>query len=282
MPVSQIRAFHRPDRIAQVWHLLQEGPQVRLVGGGTDLAIRCPAEVTVLVDLAHLGLDQIETRPDGTIAVGAMATLTDVLEHPGLAAMASGVIPEMMVHVGSPLLRNAATVGGHLSRGWLSDVIPVFLALDAEVELYTGEHRRMSLHEYFDSGANRRPHVLTAALVPPGTEGAAAAFLRFSRSAFDHALVTAACRIDPDGDRSGAVRVVLGTGAGVAERLPEAEAILEGAVLDDERIRRAAAVAASVEPHGTWVASAEYRADLAVVLVERCLTAVRGRMGGRS
>lgn len=282
MPVSQIRAFHRPDRIAQVWHLLQEGPQVRLVGGGTDLAIRCPPEVRVLVDLAHLGLDRIETRQDGTVAIGSMATLTDMMEHAGLSALASGVIPEMLVHVGSPLLRNAATVGGHLARGWLSDVIPVLLALDAEVELYAGESRRMSLADYFETGTNREPHVLTAALIPPRPDRSAAAFLRFSRSAFDHALVTTACRVDPDGHRAGEVRVVLGTGAGVAGRLPEAESLLAGTALDDEVIVRAASVAAGVEPHGSWIASAEYRAEIAVVLVERCLTEVRRRMGGRS
>ena len=60
MPLTQIRAFHRPDHIEGAWHLLQEGPEVRLVGGGSELAIRCPSEVQVLVDLAHLGLDRID------------------------------------------------------------------------------------------------------------------------------------------------------------------------------------------------------------------------------
>lgn len=282
MPVTQIRAFHRPDRIQQAWHLLEEGPQVRLVGGGTDLAIHCPGEVRVLVDLAHLGIDRIEHRPDGFTSIGAMTTLSELLEHPVSESHASGVLAEMLVHVGSPLLRNAATVGGHLARGRLSDVIPVLVALDAEVELFSGRWQRMSLEDYYSTSEHEQPHILTSLELPPVSETSAAAFLRFSRSAFDHAIVAVACRVDagPDGTAED-VRVVVGTGGGVARRVEAAEDALRGRPFGVEAISAAAASSSEVETRGSWIASAEYRRHLAGVLVERCLHAILSRLEDR-
>ena len=121
----------------------------------------------MLVDLAHLGLDRIEVAGDGSIRLGAMVTLTDMMEHPALRALPSGVIHEMMVHVGSPLLRNAASIGGHLARGWLSDVIPVLLVLDASVEFFDGEHRTAGLDRYYEERLHEGPHILTGVAIPP-------------------------------------------------------------------------------------------------------------------
>ncbi len=281
MPVTQIRAFHRPDRIQQVWHLLQEGPQVRLVGGGTDLTIHCPPEVRVLVDLSHLGIGGITVEADGSIRIGATATLSEMLEHPELRRCASGVVPEMLVHVGSPLLRNAATIGGHLARGYLSDVVPVLLALDAEIEVFDGGTRRLPLDVYYRDGVHDTLHIVTAVVVPPRADDLAA-FLRFSRSGFDHALVNTACRVHMSDGVVTDARVAVGAGPGVARLLPAAFGYLVGSTLDDSAIDAAAAEARTLETHSSWIASAEYRSHLAVTLVGRCLRVIRERIGGEA
>ncbi len=279
MSLSQIQAFHRPNHIEQVWHLLQEGPEVRLVGGGSELAIRCPEEVEVLVDLAHVGMDTIEVADDGAISVGAMATLTDMMEHPALRRLPSSVIEEMMVHVGSPLLRNAASIGGHLARGWLSDVIPVLLVLDASVEYYVGEYRQITLERYYADGVHERLHVLTRVVIPAPVEGQHAAFLRFSRSAYDHALANAACRLDVSQGRATQVRLALSAGFRAATRQPAAEARLAGTLITEEDVT-AAIDQLEITAHSDWLASAEYRAHLAQTLAGRCLRLARDRSGG--
>jgi CO/xanthine dehydrogenase FAD-binding subunit len=279
MSLSQIRAFHRPNHMEQVWHLLQEGPEVRLVGGGSELAIRCPEEVEVLVDLAHLGLDTIEASDDGAISVGAMATLTDVMEHPAVRSLPSDVVGEMMVHVGSPLLRNAASIGGHLARGWLSDVIPVLLVLDATVEYFDGEYRQTTLEAYYVDGVHERLHVLTRVVIPPPTVGQHAAFLRFSRSTYDHALANAACRLDVSEGRATQVRLALSAGFRAATRQPAAEARLAGTPISEDDIA-AAIDELEITAHSDWLASAEYRAHLAQTLARRCLRLARDRSGG--
>ena len=102
-----ISTYHRPDNLEEAWtHVAGGDPSVRLLSGGADLTIHAPPEVTTLVDVGRILDREIVVSPDGSIRVGAMATLTDFMEHPTIAAHGHGVVPEMMVHVGNPLLRN--------------------------------------------------------------------------------------------------------------------------------------------------------------------------------
>jgi CO/xanthine dehydrogenase FAD-binding subunit len=206
-----------------------------------------------------------------------------VMEHPLTSRHAGGVIAEMLIHVGSPLLRNAAAVGGHLARGRLSDVVPVCLALDALVVVYDGEYRSMPLETYYRRLAHREPHVLTEVVFPPLTANAAASFLRFSRSAFDHALVNVACRADMEDGMVTRARIAVGASFGPASLMPEAEAPLIGSRLEDEVIDEAGRVVErAVDVDSTWMAGDDYRRHLAATLVRRSLGDVRRRLGGEA
>jgi 4-hydroxybenzoyl-CoA reductase subunit beta len=95
--------------------LADHGPEAMPVAGGTDLypnMKRRQFEPKVLVGLRRLeGADVIEAN--GSLRLGALATLTDVERHPAVAlrwpavARAAGL-------VSSPPLRNAGTIGGNL------------------------------------------------------------------------------------------------------------------------------------------------------------------------
>ena len=277
MPVTQIHSYLRPADLGEAWALLTErGAGARLVSGGTDLAIHCPPEVHTLIDVARVGIGGVEVTPDGGVRFGATATLSEVAEHPAASRYLGGVIPEMMVHVGSPLLRNAAAIGGQVARGRLSDVVPVLLALDATVSVYDGTEREIPLEAYYGDGVFRNPHIVTAVTIPPEPPGAAA-YLRFSRTAFDHALIGVACRVEPAGGVA-AFRVVVAQAPGIASRVPAAETALQGGATP-ERIEHAAAEAArTVSTRDDGWAGADYRTHLIGVLVRRCLTRAVERM----
>jgi CO/xanthine dehydrogenase FAD-binding subunit len=275
MTTTQIAAYHRPRSLDEAWALLgQADPTVRAVSGGTDLTIACPPEVTALVDLAGAVSASIETHDGGGIEIGAMARLSAVADHPAVAAHATGVIPEMLAHVGSPLLRNVCTIGGHLARGKLSDVIPVLLAVDAAVTIHTGEPQRVSLADYYDLGLHEQPHVLTAVHLPALEAPCGAAFHRFSRTAFDFPMANCCCRVGAD------VRIVVGATPQRGRRATEAEAILATGGLDPPMLAAAAAAAAAETPTGSsWVVSAEFRRQLVAVLVRRSLETAVARLG---
>jgi CO/xanthine dehydrogenase FAD-binding subunit len=271
MPVTQIDRYHRPTELESAWQLLRDGGDaVRLLAGGTDLVVSCPPEVRELVDLQALDLRSIEVADDGTLTIGAMVTFTDLLEHEVAARHAGGVLSTMLVQVGSVLHRNSATVGGHIARGRLSDVIPVLIALDAVVRLHDGEDREVPLVSYH--GRPRAPHLVTAAVLPALPPASAASFVRFSRAAFDIALVNACCRVDRDGAVVTDARVVVGETAALGRRVESAESELVGHPLTPERVAAAAAAVTTAGGlHGDRMASAAYRTHLAGVAVTRCL-----------
>ena len=278
MPLTQITHYHRPEQLDEAWQLLRDGDgAARLLGGGTDLVVRCPPEVTALVDLGAVGLRYVEVAGDGGLRLGATSTFTDLLEHPEVAAYGTGVVGEMLAQVGSVLHRNSATIGGHVVRSRLSDVLPVLLALDASVVIYAGTPEEWSLADYLD--AQPGSHVVVEVRLPPPVAGSAAAFARFSRTQFDHALVNGCCRVDLQAGTVVDARIVIGESVTVGRRVPAAEDALTGGSLTQETIAAAASVARdAVVLHDDWIASADYRHHLAGVAVERCLTTAAERL----
>ncbi len=280
MSRPDIREYHRPSTLAEAWdHVSTGDPSVRILSGGTDLTISAPPEVETLVDVSLALDDSIEMRDDGSIRIGAMATFTNLLFSEPLAAHAAGVIPEMLSDLGNPLLRNISTIGGHLARGKLSDVVPVLIALDAEVVVYQGEEKQMTLQRYYDEVVHRSPHLLTEITLPAPAERSVAAFLRFARTVFDFPMLNVCCRADLDGRNVAAVRIVCGATPLRSQRAVGAESWVREHGLGARAIEAAARKAREeIQTRGGWVASAEYRSQLVEVLTNRCLTEV-ARLG---
>jgi CO/xanthine dehydrogenase FAD-binding subunit len=278
MSLTGITSYLRPATLEEALSLL--GDRAIAVAGGTDV-IRHPHQgVNTLVDLGGLPLRYL--RQDHGFAVGAGATLTDMLEHPGLAAHLDGVVAAMLQGVGSPLLRNAATIGGHLARGRYSDIVPLLLALDATVTLFDGAEHTLPLAEYYAEGRHRSRSLITEVGLPAAGADAAA-FLKFTRVAYDFALLNCAVRVRLG--KKGKVaecRVAVGETPALAAPVTAAADHLLDAPLDDERIRMAAAIAAEAIPaQDDQRASAEYRRALCRVGVRRCLEETRRRFAER-
>jgi CO/xanthine dehydrogenase FAD-binding subunit len=278
--LTGIESYDRPTSLDEAWELVQR-PGARIVAGGTDLVVQRPAGVTALVDLAGLDLAGIDVAHDGSMRIGAMTTFTQMLEHPGVVRAWTGVLGEMLVDVGSVLHRNSATLGGHIVRARLSDVIPVLLALDAHVELFDGESKTSPLAQYLAADSRGSPHVVTAVALPAEPPVAAAAFLRFARTGFDVAQLNCACRVDLHDGRGGAARVVIGELGALARRFESAEQALLDRPVDDAAIAAAvAAVRMALADVPAYGMGADYRTHLAGIAVQRCLERVAERLGG--
>ena len=277
MSLNGITAYLRPQTLEEAYACLGSGALA--VAGGTDVLRHTHVGVHTLVDLRALPLRYI--REERGFAVGANATLTDLLEHPGLAAHLDGVIAGMLRAVGSPLLRNAATIGGHLARRRHSDIVPVLLALDAGVTVYEGTERTLPLAEYYGEGPPRSPALITQVQILPAGADTAAAFLKFSRTTFDFALLNCAALVRRDGDgRVGHCRIIVGETPALGASVPEAEGALAGTAFDDASIAVAAeAAVAAVSFAGDQRAAADYRRALCRVAVRRCLEEARRRLG---
>ncbi len=274
-----IAHYHRPPDLDTAWQLLRDaGGSARLLAGGSDLVLRCPPEVDTLIDLSAAGLAGVTRRADGSLTIGAMTTFSDLLAAPAATDHLGGLLHDVLADFGSVLHRNQATVGGHVARARMSDLIPGLLAADAEVVVRTEDTRTRPLADHL--AAPPGAHVLTELHLPAPPGPAAGAFTRFSRSAFDHALLNVAVVVHLDAGVVHTARVVIGETGVLGRRLPDAEAALTGKPPTPSAIDAAArAVVAGLDPRQDALASADYRRHLAGVGTRRCLQQVVARLG---
>jgi len=268
-------------------------PDALVLAGGTDLMVEIneahrslTGDETVLAvnRVAELRAWSVDTAA-GVVRLGAGVTYAELARPP-----LSDLLPALgqaARTVGSPQIRNAATIGGNLATcSPAGDGLPVLAALDATVELL-GPHRSRSMPvSEFMTGVKRtarRPgELLTAVTVPllDGWQGYAKVGVR---NAMVIAIAGACLAVDGPG-RS--VRVALGSVAPTIVRAPDAEAFVdasvdwdEGTVTDDVVTRFAALAAAAARPIDDHRASAAYRRRAVEVLAGRLLR--RAFPGGR-
>jgi aerobic carbon-monoxide dehydrogenase medium subunit len=282
MAVTTIHTYHRPADVTAAWALLSDGGDaVRPLAGGTDLVVRCPPEVHELVDLADAGLSGVTTSADGQLRLGATTTFTELFETPEVAAYGTGVVGDVLGQLGSVLHRNSATIGGHVARARMSDLIPVLVAVDATIAIHDGADRELPLEAYLAGAPG--PHLVTAVLLPVLPPRSAVAFERFSRTSFDLALLNACCRVDlDDAGLVAGIRLVVGEPAILGRRVPAVEAALPvGTSLTAEAIDEVVRVSReTVECRDDGFASATYRRHLAGVAIGRALTRVMAELQG--
>lgn len=247
--------------------LEQEG--ARVLAGGQSLIPLLNFRLVrpeLLVDLRRVpGLDGIALE-GGVLRLGAMVRQRAAERSP-LVGAACPLLAQALPHVGHAQIRNRGTIGGSLCHADPSAELPlVAVALDAELVLRSrrGERRVPAADFYLTyMTADVRPgEVLVEARFP--AEASPSAFLEVARRHGDFALVAAAVRREPP-------RVVLGGVGPVPLRAPQAEAAL-AAGEPPEAV--GAAGAAGLEPDSDLHASAEYRREVAAVLVARAVRAL--------
>jgi len=114
--------------------LLAADPEAVLLNGGTDLMVeinfgrKWPGAVIAIDRVAELR----EVSSNGIVRLGAGVTFTTILERD----CGSVALREAARTVGSPQIRNAATIGGNVATSSpAGDSLPVLAALDATVHL---------------------------------------------------------------------------------------------------------------------------------------------------
>ena len=257
-----IREYKRAESLEEAWQLNQKRPN-RVLGGMIWLKME-NINVGTAIDLSGLGLDTIEETDDG-FSIGAMVTLRQLELHPGLAAYTDGAMRESVRRIVGVQLRNLATVGGSIySRFGFSDVLTMFLALNASVELYKGGV--VPLAEYAQRPYDR--DILVGVLVPK--EHARFVYQSVRNSQTDFPVLTCAAAKLADGS----IRAAIGARPGKAVLYtagPEA-----GETAEEFAARFAAEVKAGIKTESNLRGGAEYRRHLAGVLTKRAVCRLEG------
>ncbi len=252
---------------------------VAVVAGGTDLLI--DLDDLRLSPRRVLSLRRLPWRShawgDGGLTVGATEPLRQ-LEADPLVARRLPALAQAIAAVGSPALRRQATVGGNLGRAApASDLLPVLLALDAEVELLGPEGaRRLAVDAFLRASretALRPGELIRSVRIPEGRPASAYLWQRV-RPANDISQVGVAVAL---GSADPRWRVALG---GVPPRpvlSPRAARELRGPNPTASEIA-AAGERLAAEPAlvGDRRATDEHRRRLAAVLLARAVAAAQG------
>lgn len=245
-------------------YALNQKPGSRVLGGmlWTKLST---ANVTTAIDLCGLGLDTIEETEDG-FSIGAMVSLRQLELHQGLNDYTQGAVSKAVHDIVGVQFRNMATVGGSIfGRFGFSDVLTVFLAMDASVELYKG-----GIVPVEEFAKMKRDRDILVRLIVKKTPGSFAyEAMRVQRTDFP-VLTVAASQMD------GEYRVAVGARPGRAIIVRDEKSLLSGGITE-ETAKSFADFAAEVVPtQGNLRGSAAYRTHLVRVLTQRALMELRG------
>ena len=128
-----IQEFFKPQTIADAVKLKEKyKDEAVFMDGGTD--VNCPGskyEIEKVIGIEQLKLNQI-SKTQGKLSIGAGVTIQELIDSPK--------IPDQLTtaarHFVNRNIRNICTTGGNIaSNNSTSNLIPILIALDAELKL---------------------------------------------------------------------------------------------------------------------------------------------------
>ena len=273
-----------------------------------------PKRIVSLGGIAELRGIRIE---DGALVVGALTTLAELSAHPHVREHFAGVA-EAASLVASPQIRNMGTVGGNLcldtrctyynqtffwreALGFClkkdgvrchvvpqgkrcvaahsSDVAPMLIALDAQVEIASRGARRMIRVEDFFVGDGVHTNVLqptemvTRILVPQAAYGADMAYQKLRpRGAIDFPMLSIAVAARREAGKVAALRIVVSALGAKPRVLGQLDAVANGQSPDEPLFEAIAALAyKQCNPLINVPYDHEWRHEMVPVFVKRAL-----------
>lgn len=276
-------AYLRPGSLDTAWRLKEDIPPAIFIAGGTDLMVKIKdrqLSPQALISLRSIPeLRGIETR--GATRIGAMTTITDLIDNEILRGKYP-VLSEAARKLGSPQIRNVATLGGNLCNcSPCADTATPLLVLEARAVLQSPRGiREIPLGELFRQPGETclaADEILTQILVPAFNasrkgNGVRAAFFKKGRVRMDLAVASLSVLLQTEGVRVQKARLAAGSVAPVPLRLTRVEELLEGERLKSSLIAEARRLAEeSVAPITDIRSTAEYRRQVVGVFTQRAL-----------
>jgi aerobic carbon-monoxide dehydrogenase medium subunit len=274
--------FHAPETVAAACEILAtHGDRANVIAGGTDLMVNMKKQIVApahLVSLARIEAMKGIAVTDDALEIGASVTVADLATADAvgtrIAALAGGARA-----LGTPLIRNRATIGGNIgSARPAADLPPSLMVYGAEA-VVTGPsgERSVALGDFFTGPGMTvltPDEIITRFRIPAPPAGAGAGYLNLGvRKGQDCNIVNVASylALAADGHISEA-RIVMGSVGPTPVRATTAETLLKGERPDDALFARAGkAAAGDCTPILDFRGSAEYRRDMVGVLTRRTL-----------
>lgn len=285
--------YEEPKGLKEALRILSElKGKAKVIAGGTDLIVNMKKGVAApacLVSLKGIGALNGVDIGKTAVEIGSRVTVSE-LASSGVITGSLPVLARAASSIGSPLIRNRATIGGNIATARpAADLPPALMVLGAKVELKgKGKKRTVPLDRFF-TGPGKTvmddDEILTRIIIPGVHPLTGADYIKLGhRAALEIAIVAVASRITLDGP-GGPIkdaRIVLSAVAPKAVHAVSAEKMLVGERPSDELFSEAAKRAMDdASPVDDIRGGAAYRRKMVGILTKRtlhgALQAVRGR-----
>lgn len=266
---------------------------IKPYAGGTDLMVQLRAgdkrlnDVKIMMDCAGIPEMRGIEQQNGQVLIGAMTTHAELAKSPIIRQYAS-FLSEAAATVGSPLIRNIATVGGNVLNGSpAADTLSPLTALDAILVIHGSSGMREEPMKDIIRGANDvslAPDELVTKIAFPCLAGYQTAFLKVGRRkalAISRMNMAVALKVE-DGVIKDA-RIAPGCVFSMPERVESAEALLLGRKPERSQFDEAGMLVAEEMIRKTGIRwSTEYKKPVVAALTRRALMLAAGYSEGEA
>ena len=259
-----IQEFFKPQTVAEAVALKDKyQDKAVFMAGGTD--VNCGdafSGIEKIIGIEQLKLNKI-SQTDQVLSIGAGVTIQELIDSPKVPdhlTVAAG-------HFTNRNIRNIATIGGNIaSNRTTSNLIPILIGIDAELKL-ADSGSTVSVYDYITREMSRLIESIT---ISSENLNKRYGLRKFSHSANDISILTAAVTLNIQSDIVSDVRIAVGGVSKHVVRLTKLETLLEGNKLP-ERTDIEDRVKETVSPLEDIRGGAPFKKYLAGVLVSDCV-----------
>lgn len=165
--------IYKPKTLDEAKILLFNNENSKILAGGTDLIISIRKEsdlLTKIIDISKIHELYLIEEDENFICLGSMITFAELEENIKVRKYFN-VLYECSKHMGSPQIRNVATIGGNvINAAPAADSIPCLISLDSEmiIESINGT-RKIKVETYFKNYEKEKikfDEILTKFIIP--------------------------------------------------------------------------------------------------------------------
>lgn len=257
-----VQNYHRPTETQTAAELMQAGAVPLLLSPRPPLEI----EAEVVVDLSQLGLSYIREEADG-LHIGTLTPLQEIAASLLVRSHTNGILSkaaELSAHLG---LRHIATLGGVLlSNDGAPEASLVLCALNTQVRFLDNAQAEISLAAWRENPAGRVP---VAVRVPNSGLQVSSALERIARTPRDAAILAVAAAVTRDNNRVPHMRLAIGPNPKIYLEIARVDEVINSAAQLTSGL--AELLHAQNNAQSDYLASAEYRSQMAIVLAQRAI-----------
>ncbi len=271
--------YYKPKSLREALHTISELDDYKILAGGTDLIndMRIKRYLPKnIVDISAISELKYIIDEGSRVRIGALTTLQEIAES-DVVRKKLPLLAETVENMASWQIRNIATIGGNLCNASPAADSPLpLLVYEATLVLVSKDGKREVPIEKFFLGPRKtvlRKGEILYEIVVPCYDGVGTSFIKLGRrNAFTLSVVGVATMVKVSNGVFEDVRIALNSVAPTPIRAHSVEEFLKGKKVSIDVINEGAKhVRKDISPISDVRASAEYRADMAVVITRDSL-----------